>query len=259
MLDKGKLEDYLNKDNTLEGKIISVFLVLINISAIIHYILFIDLSDPRLLRFLFYYEIFLVLVFSIEYALRVYIASRKIRYVFSLYSFFDILSILPIMINVYNLGFFRILRVFRILRFQKYLLNEYFFFGKIKLYQLHILRIIFIIITIVFISAGLIYTIEGREGTGVLNSFLDAVYFAVATVTTVGFGDFTPSTDIGKLITIGIIFSGITLLPYNIGKLIKAIIESREISGSYIICPHCNFKNNSSDEECLVCSNPLSK
>lgn len=225
---KKRIDYYLNSYDTSASRAIQIFIMLVNISAIIHYIVEVDTLRTDILKVLQYLEIMIVLVFIAEYLLRLYSSENRLKYIFSLYSFFDLLSIIPIFFTVYKVGFLRILRVFRVLRFQKYLDEEYFFFTKIKNYQLQVIRIVFIIITIVFISSGLIYAVEGRDGTNVLKSFLDAVYFCVATVTTVGFGDFTPTTNSGKLITIGIIFSGVTLLPYHIGKLIKTIIETPE-------------------------------
>ncbi len=259
MISKEKIKFYLYDDKSTAGKAVDLFLIIVNIMAIIHYIVEVETVDPSKLKLLFILEIIFVSVFIAEYMLRLLVAENKRKFVFSVYSFFDILSIIPIAFTIYKIGFLRILRVFRILRFQKYLENEYFFFGRIKPYQLQVMRLIFIIITIVLISAGFIYSIEGREGTNTLKSFLDAVYFTVSTVTTVGFGDFTPSTNAGKLVTIGIILSGVLLLPYSLGRLIKTIIETKPAEDAKSVCSFCHHANPSGIDKCEVCQKPLEK
>ncbi len=259
MFSKEKIKFYLYDSVSPLGKAIDIFLILVNLAAIVHYIIEVETQDEGSLKALFIIEIIFVCVFIIEYLTRLYVAPDKIRFIFSLYSFFDILSIIPIVFTFYKIGFLRILRVFRILRFQKYLENEYFFFGKIKPFQLQMVRILFIILTIVFVSAGFIYAVEGRDGTNTLKTFLDAVYFTVSTVTTVGFGDFTPSTNTGKLITIGIIFSGVIFLPYNVGRLIKTIIETKTAGNISNECSICHHINPAENRTCSVCGNPLKK
>ena len=249
---KERIAYLLEDTKTFAGKSIDLFLIAINLLACVHYVVEVESQTARMHRFLHVCELVLVTIFIIEWLLRVYSAKQRLRFVFSVYSFIDIISILPVLFSVYNLGFLRILRVFRILRFQKYLRDERFFFGTLDSVQLQIMRIIFIILSIVFLSSGIMFEMDAIDGVKTFPTLLDAVYFTVSTISTVGFGDFTPQTALGKLLTIAIIFSGIILLPYNVGKLIKLIIVPKDSRVSFT-CPRCGHITYDKGAFCSFC------
>ncbi|GGA28414.1 ion channel [Okeania sp. KiyG1] len=78
-------------------------------------------------------------------------------------------------------------------------------------------RILFTLFTIIFIFSGLIYQVEHGVNSESFKTFLDAVYFSVVTMTTVGFGDVTPASENGRLLTVLMILTGISLIPSQLG------------------------------------------
>lgn len=133
--------------------------------------------------------------FTAEYLLRLWSAERPWRYALSLYGLLDLLAILPFFIGFWDVRFIRLLRWLRILRLVRFF-EDRVLFGYISgTDTLIVSRIVFTLVAIVFIYSGLIFQVEhGRNPA--FGTFLDAVYFAIATMTTVGFGDVTPISEV---------------------------------------------------------------
>ncbi|HEO64520.1 MAG TPA: ion transporter, partial [Spirochaetes bacterium] len=200
-------------------------------------------------------ETVIILIFIVEYIVRMWVAESKVRHFFNIFTLIDLISILPFFFTLTNLQFlriFRVIRVFRILRFLRYLKDEYFFFGTIREDNLIIVRIIFTLSAIIFVSSGLIYFEEHNHPDRKINTFFDALYFTVVTLTTVGFGDIVPVTDGGKVITILMIISGVVFLPWQIGTLIRKFLYTMDKRD--IICPKCGLKYHDKDAvHCKAC------
>ncbi len=161
-----------------------------------------------------------------------WVAERKTKHFFNVYSIIDLLSILPVAVNFINLSFlriFRILRLFRILRvlrFQRIFKSKNTMFGQLSDTQLVIIRIVLTVFTIIFVSSGFIWAVENKVNPGEFGTIWHALYFSVVTLSTVGYGDITPLSLWGRVITIAMILSGIALIPWQLGKLIKIIIAT---------------------------------
>ena len=254
---KEKVAFYLDDYTTPAGKVIEFFLLMINLLACALYVTITYQSLDELPEGMILLEVVLVSVFIVEYVLRFWVAQRKLSFVFSFYGIVDMLSILPIFFEVHTAGFLRLLRVLRILRFTRFLDNENFFFGRLTILQLQVVRTIFTLVTIIFIWAGFInYAETGVEGTRI-STFGDAVYFAIVTLSTVGFGDITPSTGMGRLFTALMICSGVILIPWQASRLVQALIAGGRHKRQ-IICPHCGLKYHEPDADyCKACGSDL--
>ena len=116
---------------------------------------------------------------------------------------------------------------------------------------------IFTFITIIFIWAGFInYAETGLENTRI-ETFWDAVYFAIVTLSTVGFGDITPSSDLGRLFTALMICSGVILIPWQAGKLAQILLAAGRDS-IQIVCPKCSLRHHEPDASyCKACGMEL--
>jgi len=241
---KKKLAFWFEDTETPMGKALDIYLLIINIIACSA---FVFESIPAYKTYEIYFriiEIITVILFSIEYILRFWVAEKKIKYVFSLMSFIDLLAILPSIFTFGDFRFLRVLRVLRVFRFTRFFENHKFFFGEITRTHLHILRIAFVITAIIFLDAGLIYNIEGKAQPEMFSSFFDAVYFSLVTITTVGFGDITPVSFYGKLATLFIIVLGIILIPWQVGNLIKETILGSKME---VVCKNCGLKFHDQD------------
>jgi voltage-gated potassium channel len=195
-------------------------------------------------------------VFAVEYVLRFWASDRKLRHVFSLYSIIDLLAILPFFIGVFNISFIRVFRWFRILRLIRFLEGKTAIGYLSSEDSLIFARILLTLVIIVFVFSGLIYQAEHGTNASHFTTFLDAVYFAVATMTTVGYGDLTPTTQTGRLLTILMILTGIALIPWQVGDLIRRLIKTTNKVET--VCPGCGTAYHDADAQfCRVCGTKL--
>lgn len=197
-------------------------------------------------------------LFAVEYLLRLIAAEAPLKFVFSFFALIDLLAIAPLFFGFIDVRFFRVFRWFRLLRLIRFFRLEISIFN-IKAEDTIILsRIILTLFTIIFIYSGLIYQIEHDINTDVFSNFLDALYFAVVTMTTVGFGDKTPISDAGKIVTLIMILTGIAVIPWQLGDLVRQFIKSanqREID-----CQKCGLAFHDQDAQfCKRCGTSLNK
>lgn len=252
---------YMIDCKTLPGKVIDIFIILLNV-LIIGIFVIDTYSLPEFVKSIIWQiEIVTVLLFSIEYLVRLYGSENRFRHLVNIYSIIDILAILPTVLifiigDFNNIDFFRLIRilmVFRIFRFLRFTQNPSFFFGEISHHFLKVVRLIVSIFIIFFISSGLFWIAESEINPNVSN-FGDAFYFSVVTLTTVGFGDITPISTFGKLSTTLMILSGIILIPWQGSQIIREWIL---FSGKKrIVCQNCGLTYHDKDaSHCKHCGN----
>jgi voltage-gated potassium channel len=194
----------------------------------------------------------ILIIFTIEYCLRFWSAEHKLRYFFNLYSLIDLVAILPFLFTALDIRFIRIFRWFRILRLIRFFEGKTIFGYVTRQDSAIFVRILFTVFTIIFIYSGLIYQVEHSINSDKFATFLDAVYFSVATMTTVGYGDITPVSQMGRLLAVLMILTGIALIPWQIGDLIKQLIKAT--NQMEIRCPHCGWPTHDADARfCKIC------
>mmetsp|Transcript_27970 Transcript_27970/g.42651 ORF Transcript_27970/g.42651 Transcript_27970/m.42651 type:complete len:440 (+) Transcript_27970:157-1476(+) len=193
-------------------------------------------------------ETVITTLFLLEYLLRWYCNDLRISHLFKPLVVVDFLSILPLAIKI---GFYSLpfgskilednllvnLRLLRLLRFQRFLVDvETFkrfqsatgiqFFDSVRRYHLQLARVIISIFTVQTVSSGLIYAAE-RVVNPALRDFPSAMYFVLTTVTTVGFGDITPVTAVGRMIVSATILMGAVIIPLQITQFVEALLDFR--------------------------------
>lgn len=200
-------------------------------------------------------ETTILIIFTVEYCLRLWCAKGKIQYFFSLYSIIDLVSILPFLLGTTNIGFLRIFRWFRILRLIRFIGGKTIF-GYVSSEDSAIFtRILFTLFSIIFVYSGLIYQVE-HSFNEKFGTFLDAVYFSVSTVTTAGFGDITPISQTGRFLTILMILTGVVLIPWQLGDLIKRLVKTSEQVQT--VCSGCGLAFHDADAQfCKICGTSL--
>ncbi|WP_373542358.1 ion transporter [Chamaesiphon sp.] len=200
-------------------------------------------------------DLIILSIFAVEYILRLIAAPAKLKYLFSFYSLIDLVAILPVLTGITDVSFVRILRWFRILRLLRFIEGKALLGNLDREDSSVVTRILFTIFSIIFIYSGLIYQVEHPVNPKFV-TFFDAVYFAVVTMTTVGFGDMTPTSDAGKLMTVLMILTGIALIPWQLGDLIKQVAKSADKVNT--VCTKCQLSSHDLDASfCKRCGAKL--
>ncbi|AFY55573.1 Kef-type K+ ransport system, predicted NAD-binding component [Rivularia sp. PCC 7116] len=257
VITRENIDFYLRDLQTPLGKIINIsIVVLVMLSSGIFVVQTYPTSES-ISFVLNVADILIINIFAVEYLLRLWSAENRIQYIFSFYSIIDLIAILPFFMGIIDISYIRLLRWFRILRLIRYI-DRKFLFGHITTEDGAIFtRILFILFAIIFVYSGLIYQVEHPVNPQVFTTFVDAIYFSIVTMTTVGFGDVTPVSQIGRLLTVLMILTGIALIPWQVGDLIKRIVKTaNEVE---TICPGCGLDFHDEDAKfCKTCGTKLS-
>ncbi|MDJ0702047.1 MAG: ion transporter [Leptolyngbyaceae cyanobacterium MO_188.B28] len=244
-----KLRFYLDDTETQIGRIVNLAIAaLILLSAIIFVVETYPIPD-NLRAGLRIVDWVILFAFTLEYLIRFSCAEHKLSHLFSGYSLVDLIAILPFLLGFLDVRFIRLLRWLRILRLVRFMENRTLFGRLTADESLIIIQIIFTLFAIIFIYSGLIYQVEHPYNPAQFTTFLDAVYFAVVTMTTVGFGDVTPTSEGGRWLTVMMILTGIALIPTQLGNLIQQFVKDQRTT--LITCSRCGLTAH--DTDALFC------
>jgi voltage-gated potassium channel len=185
-----------------------------------------------------------------EYLLRWWCAGDRWKFLLSPFGIIDLVAILPVFLGSFDVRFIRLLRWFRILRLAR------IFSGNHNSDLAIVLRILFTVAAIVFIFSGLIYQVEHHHNPLIFHTFLDAFYYSIFTMTTVGYGSVVPTSDAGKLTTVLMVLTGVALIPVQLGELLKRFLQSTNTKN--LTCPGCGLATHDLDALCCKrCGMPL--
>lgn len=190
-------------------------------------------NSPRMKEILATIEAVSAVLFSVEYFLRIYVAEKPFRYIFSFYGVIDFLAVLPFFLSasfdLRSLRAFRIFRIFRAFKLVRYNKALARFNTAAKLVREEI--ILFLIVTGIFLflaSAG-IYYFENPVQPDVFASVFHSGWWSVVTLTTVGYGDVYPVTMGGKIFTFFILMIGVGIVTIPAGLVASALTKAREM------------------------------
>lgn len=190
-----------------------------------------DLS-PATRQWLYAFEVFTVGVFTVEYLLRVWTAERRLSFVFSFYGLVDLAAILPFyltagVVDLRSIRAFRLLRLLRLLKFARYNAAAGRIMLALKIAKDELILFSFLAVILLYLSAVGIYYFERDAQPEVFKSIFDALWWAVATLTTVGYGDVYPVTMGGKLFTFFVLMVGLGIVAVPTGLVASALSEAR--------------------------------
>ncbi|MCD6179866.1 MAG: ion transporter [Bacteroidales bacterium] len=265
---RDKLHQIIFEADTPLGKMFDILLLVFIMLSV--FVVMID-SVPQIhskMSDLFYgIEWFFTIAFTIEYILRIYTVNKPFKnYIFSFYGIIDLLAILPTYLSIIIVGsqylmvirIFRMIRIFRILKLGRFvgateLLKNSFMASRHK-----ILVFLEVVMTVVFLMGSLMYLIEGPESG--FTSIPRGIYWAIVTLTTVGYGDIAPVTIAGQFIASIVMILGYAIIAVPTGiitvEMQKAETKSQRLNTQ--VCDNCYFDKHDDDAKyCKRCGTKL--
>ncbi len=187
--------------------------------------------DASTYKFLYYSEVLVVSLFTIEYLYRLYFSPNRLQFIFSFYGIIDLVAILPFYlataIDLRTLRLFRLLRLARLLKLVRYSSAVSRFTKAIYLAKEELIIFTFASLVIIYLAAVGIYHFEHKAQPDVFRSIFDSLWWAVATLTTVGYGDIYPITIAGRIFTFIILMVGLGLVAIPAGIVASALTDVR--------------------------------
>lgn len=175
-------------------------------------------------------EWFFTIVFTIEYLVRLAVVRKRRKYALSFFGIVDLIAILPTYIAIFLVGsqylmvirILRLLRMFRVLKMAKHFGQSKVLLQALRSSGPKISVFLFFMLTLVSIEGTLMYLIEGGANSG-FSSIPQSIYWAIVTVTTVGYGDVAPLTVVGKILASLIMLSGFAIIAVPAGIVTSEI------------------------------------
>jgi voltage-gated potassium channel len=228
---KAYLKSIIDSDDSKLGRYFSLFIQgLIFLSILLFSVETLPDLKPETRTILYSIDVFCVIVFTIEYVLRIYVADSKPKFIFSFFGIIDLLAILPFYlsfgVDLRSLRALRFLRVFRILKLARYNRAINHFFRAIKTAKEEIVLFIIITLILIYFSAIGIYYFEHQAQPEHFTSIFDSLWWAIITLTTVGYGDVYPITIGGKVFTFCILLIGLGIVAIPTGIISSALTKS---------------------------------
>jgi voltage-gated potassium channel len=205
----------------------------------------------------------LTILFTIEYLLRILSVKNPVRYILSFYGVVDLLAIAPTYLSLFIPGthyllairVLRLLRIFRILKLTEYISEARVITSALKASRRKISVFLFAVLAMVTVIGALMYVVEGEE-----NGFMDiptSIYWAIVTLTTVGYGDLSPKTPFGKVLASAVMIIGYGVIAVPTG-IVTAELTRNTKSVSTQVCPECHAEEHDGDAVfCKYCSAKL--
>jgi voltage-gated potassium channel len=214
-------------------------------------------------KLLFSMEWVFTVLFTIEYLLRIFCVRKPVKYVTSFFGVIDLLAILPTYLSILIPGsqyllvirILRVLRVFRVLKLAKFLGESDMLMQALRASRRKITIFVFTVLTLVVVLGSLMYVIESREDG--FTSIPRSVYWAIVTLTTVGYGDIHPKTGLGQALAAFVMILGYGLIAVP-GGIITAEAYSLKQKPSLRTCIDCGSANHDRDAVfCKYCGERL--
>lgn len=218
--------------------------------------------DAKLHTLFLVLEIIITTFFTAEYILRIMVLRNKREYIFSFFGIIDFLAILPFYLSLFFpitkyfliLRMLRMLRVFRILNLMDFMNDGYLIVRALKNSSRKIYIFLLFLVIFSVIVGSMMFMVEGhRKG---FESIPQSIYWAVVTVTTVGYGDVAPETPLGKFLSVILMLAGYSIIAVPTGIVTAEMRNKRQDLDQ--ICPRCGNDDNDDDARfCKRCGEKL--
>ena len=245
---KERIHEVIFEADTPAGKVFDVGLfILILLSVLVVFLESIGPIHDRYFRLFYTLEWIFTGVFTIEYLLRLYVVYKPRKYALSFFGIVDLLAILPTYISLFFVGTqsliviraLRLLRVFRVFKAAKFVRESRIILIAMRQSLRKILVFMLFVLLLVVIFGSVMYLVEGGYNPQ-FDSIPRSVYWAIVTLTTVGYGDIAPTTNLGQFLA-----SVVMILGYAVIAVPTGIVSSEFIK----------TERRSSTQACLACGN----
>ena len=261
---QSKIQRVIFEADTTAGKLFDIVLIgsiLISVAVImldsVHHI------RQQYGTILFIIDWVVTILFSIEYLLRLSCVGRPLSYALSFYGLIDLFSILPTYFSLLIPGthylsairIFRVLRVFRVLKLVQYIGEANILASALRDSRKKITVFLITVMTMVIVLGSIMYLIEGEKNG--FTSIPMSVYWAVVTMTTVGYGDVSPHTPLGQALSMLIMIIGYSIIAVPTGIVTNELVNKKQTATTQA-CPQCSLEGHDKDAiYCKYCGSKL--
>lgn len=207
------------------------------------------------------------ILFSIEYFFRIYSVRKPLKYIFSFFGIIDFLAVIPTYLSLVFVGShylivirtLRLLRIFRVLKLVRYVGEAQNLKIALKRSKAKIIVFVEVVITLVVIIGAIMYMIEGPQNG--FTSIPKSIYWAIVTITTVGYGDIAPQTVLGQSLASLLMITGYAIIAVPTGIITAETIRNssqEKIRYNTQVCQNCHYDQHDDDAKfCKMCGEKL--
>lgn len=263
---KDRLHEIIYEADTPAGKLFDVVLLILILTSIVFVMLeTIPSFNNKYANFFNIAEWVITILFTIEYFLRIISIKKPTQYIFSFYGVIDFLSTIPKYISLFFLGThalvalraLRLLRVFRILKLVRYVSESNNLLRALNASKAKILVFLSFVVILCIILGTVMYLIEGNQDSG-FTSIPRSVYWAIVTLTTVGYGDIAPATPFGQFIASLIMILGYGIIAIPTGIVGAEIATQKSAPTNTQSCTYCSAEGHKDNADfCYDCGHEL--
>ncbi len=249
--------------DTPAGKLYDIALIVVIVLSVV--VAMLDSIQPT--RLLKRVEWTLTILFTLDYVTRIACVQRPLRYMLSFFGIIDLLSILPTYLQFFikggqylaSLRFLRVLRIFRVLHLSSYQREFQQLKHAFVLSRRRITVFLFFVLTLVVVLGSFMYALEHDSNQEQFTNIPSSIYWAVVTLTTVGYGDISPQTPLGRTVAATLMILGYSIIVVPTGLMVSSLPKSSP-TNEFQTCPQCDKRGHDIDANfCKSCGHRLDK
>lgn len=263
-----KLHHIIFGTDTAAGKtfdLVLIYAIIISVAVVM-----METVQPVHSEYMFVFdsvEWFFTLLFTLEYAIRIYTHPSPRKYIFSFYGFIDLVAILPTYLALFLTGaeslivlrLLRVMRIFRVLKLIEYVYEANTLWRSIVASRRKILVFFCFVFVLATIFGSLMFLVEGPYNDD-FSSIPTSIYWTVVTISTVGFGDIVPQTPFGQVVATVVILTGYSIIAVPTGIITSQLIDQIRADRMLYLCDECgDGEHDRVARYCKTCGNKFDR